>query len=218
MRQNRNSNKKSLSKNLKYMKTFESFEGDYQLMLEEESWLSKTLASIALMLPFLGPTTPTKAMQVSGKDPIEVKTQTGTKKDTAKTFVKTATAGKKFDLEIVGFKPENVIVKEIQMDRDLFTKETVVVGFTTDKLTDDGKLQDGVQPSIITGGAKVTIVNSHADENMKLVITISVEQTDRLDEDGNVVSAKTEWTLNGKPLSEYRVSPGNDKNTVTLEE
>jgi hypothetical protein len=218
MRQNRNSRKTSSNKNLKYIKTFESFGGDYKLMLEEESWLSKTLAGLALMMPMLGSVTPTKAMSVDKQqEPIELKADTKTTADSIKTFVKTASAGKKFDLEITGFKPENVIVKEIQMNRDLFTKETVVVAFTTSKLDKDGRLEKDVQPTIVATDAKVLVVNSHADENMKLVITVSVEQTDRLDADGNVVSAKTKWTLNGEPFENYKVSPGNDPSVVNLE-
>lgn len=218
MRQNRNSRKTSSNKNLKYIKTFESFGGDYKLMLEEESWLSKTLAGLALMMPFLGSVTPTKAISVDKQqEPIELKADTKTTADSAKTFVKTASTGKKFDLEITGFKPENVMVKEIQMNRDLFTKETVVVAFTTSKLDKDGRLEKDVQPIIISTDAKVSVVNSHADKNMTLVITVIVEQTDRLDADGNVVSAKTKWTLNGEPFENYKVSPGNDPSVVNLE-
>lgn len=218
MRQNRNSRKTSSNKNLKYIKTFESFGGDYKLMLEEESWLSKTLAGLALMMPFLGSVTPTKAISVDKQqEPIELKADTKTTADSIKTFVKTASTGKKFDLEITGFEPQNVMVKEIQMNRDLFTKETVVVAFTTSKLDKDGRLEKDVQPIIISTDAKVSVVNSHADKNMTLVITVIVEKDDRLDANRNVVSAKTEWTLNGEPFENYRVSPGNDPSVVNLE-
>jgi len=252
MRQNRNSNKKSLSKNLKYMKTFESFEGDYQLMLEEEN-LAKGIGMGLLALSTLGapqlqamnPGDVIDAKEITIPQKTEVSDQDTTFRPfgslkVEKSFARAASPGKKFDLQITGFKPENVTVRERQLDIEQFSQEVIEIVYTTSKKGLDGKY---VSPSIGYEEGLVKVFNSKTfkvgeerfmesdsiDPDMKLIITVCVLKSDVIDPTAETpgtlktntkgeAMSKTEWTLNGKSFSEYTVSPGNDKNTVTLEE
>lgn len=234
MRQNRNSRKTSSNKNLKYIKTFESFGGDYKLMLEEEGWLSKTLAGLAMVLPFFGLSkTDAKAMQVVKEEPtentvtlsnvkstseekVELKKSTLSEKDTSivKTFLETSSAGKTFNLTIQGFTDKNVIIKEVQMDRNLFEKEVIACFYTTSALKDThmyhgGQPEAAVIPKFVkaereNGIVDILIVNNGIEPE-QLVIQVSVEKDDAHDTQGNVTRSKTKWTINGQNFDDLPV-------------
>jgi hypothetical protein len=231
MRENRNLRK---SKNLRYVKTFESFGKDYHLMLEEESWLSKGLATLAMVLPFFGLSkTDANAMQVVKEEPtkntvtlsnvnspaeekVELKKSMLSEQDTAKvkTFLETSSAGKTFNLTIQGFKPENVIIKEVQMDRNLFEKEVITCFYTTSALKDThmfhgGQPEAAVIPKFVkadreNGVVDIVLVNNGIEPD-QLVIQVSVEKDNSYDAQGNVSRVKTKWTINGQNFEDFPV-------------
>jgi hypothetical protein len=240
MRQNRNSNKKSLSKNLKYMKTFESFEGDYQLMLEEESLLSKFMLGLGILGQGLfGSPQDVKAADIVTKDAItyNIQTEEGeetklvtaiSKEDTStiKTFVTTPKVklGVKFNLIVEGFKDvDDIEIQELQQDRYSFDEPVIVCEYSTNRLVGTTKYPvEAAIPKFISANEKDGTVNikllNNGIDPKKMVIKVIVFKEPIINQKGEVVKPKTEWTINGKSFNELNVESerSTPNNTIYL--
>ena len=130
MRQNKNSRRnrnsyQAPSKNLKYMKTFESFGKDYDLLLEEEAWLKNALMAglITFSSMFGMNQAQAKAETVEAKgNKVETVMVTDLNKetdlvtqehqlDTTKTYVKTKSTSSKFTLDIDSRIAKKIIIQ-----------------------------------------------------------------------------------------------------------
>lgn len=239
MKQNKSSLK--MNKGLKYLKTFESFgKNNHQLITEEESFLSKTLATLALIAPFFGLSkADAGTMELVDENPIEnsvtfvnqekdveLKKVSLSDADTSKikkTFINVTSAPKKFNLEIVGFKKENVVIKEVQMEKDLFEKEVIACFFTTSELEDTEKFhggtpKEGVKPKFIVdtlkdGTVYITLVNNGIEPE-KIVVQVSVEKSDIYNHKGELVRAKTQWTINGEKFEDLPIEQNNPSSRI----